>query len=132
MFDRYLYSAFPTSWILSSSNISKNPDSASPGLSISGVVTRILPGSSGRYIFSKAAQITEDGRLLTSVGMEGSRDERGNFRVDGVFKGAPADTAGISAGDLIVQINGKLVRNMSDSELAAVLSGFNSLIISPS
>ncbi len=80
----------------------------------------------GRYIFSKSAQITEDGRLLTSVGMEGVRDERGNFRVDGVFKGAPADTAGISAGDLIVQINGKLVRNMSDAELASVISGFNS------
>jgi carboxyl-terminal processing protease len=80
----------------------------------------------GRYVFSKAAQIAEDGRLLTSVGIEGSRDARGNFRVDGVFKGAPADTAGISAGDLIVQINGKLVRNMSDAELAAVISGFNS------
>ena len=80
----------------------------------------------GRYVFSKNAQIAEDGRLLTSVGIEGIRDERGNFRVDGVFKGAPADTAGINAGDLIVQINGKLVRNMSDLELASVISGFNS------
>ena len=103
------------------------------------VVGAIMRGldENGRYIFSKEAQITEDGRLLTSVGMDGTRDERGNFRVDGVFKGAPADTAGISAGDLIVQINGKLVRNMSDSELAAVLSGFNSgtskiKILSPS
>ena len=92
------------------------------------VVDSMMRGldENGRYIFSKAAQINEDGRLLTSVGMEGSRDERGNFRVDGVFKGAPADTAGINAGDLIVQINGKLVRNMSDSELASVISGFNS------
>ncbi|MBR4892227.1 MAG: PDZ domain-containing protein [Alphaproteobacteria bacterium] len=92
------------------------------------VVSGIVRGldENGRYIFSKAAQITEGGRLLTSVGMEGVRDERGNFRVDGVFKGAPADTAGISSGDLIVQINGKLVRNMSDAELASVISGFNS------
>ena len=92
------------------------------------VVDAIIRGldENGRYVFSKSAQITEDGRLLTSVGMEGVRDERGNFRVDGVFKGAPADTAGISSGDLIVQINGKLVRNMSDTELASVISGFNS------
>ena len=92
------------------------------------VIDGIMRGldENGRYIFSKAAQITEDGRLLTSVGMEGVRDERGNFRVDGVFKGAPADTAGISSGDLIVQINGKLVRDMSDVELASVISGFNS------
>lgn len=92
------------------------------------VIDGIIRGldENGRYIFSKAAQITEDGRLLTSVGMEGVRDERGNFRVDGVFKGAPADTAGISSGDLIVQINGKLVRDMSDAELASVISGFNS------
>jgi carboxyl-terminal processing protease len=92
------------------------------------VVDAIIRGldENGRYVFSKSAQITEDGRLLTSVGMEGVRDERGNFRVDGVFKGAPADTAGISSGDLIVQINGKLVRDMSDAELASVISGFNS------
>ena len=92
------------------------------------VIDGIMRGldENGRYIFSKAAQITEDGRLLTSVGMEGVRDERGNFRIDGVFKGAPADTAGISSGDLIVQINGKLVRDMSDAELASVISGFNS------
>ena len=92
------------------------------------VVDAIIRGldENGRYVFSRSAQITEDGRLLTSVGMEGVRDERGNFRVDGVFKGAPADTAGISSGDLIVQINGKLVRDMSDAELASVISGFNS------
>ena len=92
------------------------------------VVDSVMRGldENGRYIFSKAAQIAEDGRLLTSIGLEGARDERGNFRVDGVFKGAPADTAGISAGDLIVQINGKLVKNMSNAELASVISGFNS------
>ncbi|MBQ2017298.1 MAG: PDZ domain-containing protein, partial [Alphaproteobacteria bacterium] len=80
----------------------------------------------GRYIFSKAAEIAEDGRILTSVGIEGGRDNRGNFRVTGIYKGAPADTAGISAGDLIVRINGRDVRDMTDSELADVMTGFNS------
>lgn len=80
----------------------------------------------GRYIFSKAAEIAEDGRILTSLGLEGARDERGNFRVTGIFKDAPADTAGIRAGDLIAEINGKPVAKMSDADLARVLTGFNS------
>jgi carboxyl-terminal processing protease len=63
---------------------------------------------------------------LTSVGVEGARDARGNFRVNGVYKGAPADLAGIRAGDLIEQINGRFVADMSDDELAAVMTGFNS------
>lgn len=92
------------------------------------VVDGIMRGldENGRYIFSKAAQFTEDGRLLTSVGINGVRDVRGNFRVDGVFKGTPADTAGIQADDLIIQINGRDVRDMSDDELTNVMRGFNS------
>ena len=46
------------------------------------------------------AQVTEDGKILTSIGIEGARDSRGNFRVTGVYKGAPADSAGIKSGDL--------------------------------
>lgn len=80
----------------------------------------------GRYIYSKAAEIAEDGRILTSVGLEGARDARGNFRVSGIYKGAPADVAGVRAGDLIAEINGMPVAKMSDAELAAVMSGFNS------
>ncbi|MBQ4129797.1 MAG: PDZ domain-containing protein [Alphaproteobacteria bacterium] len=80
----------------------------------------------GRYIYSKAAEIAEDGRILTSVGLEGARDELGNFRVSGIYKGAPADVAGVRAGDLIAEINGMPVAKMSDAELAAVMSGFNS------
>lgn len=92
------------------------------------VVDSLIRGvdENGRYIFSKAAEISEDGRLLTSVGLEGARDMRGNFRVSGVYKGAPADMAGIRAGDLIEQINGRFVADMSDDDLAAVMSGFNS------
>lgn len=92
------------------------------------VVDSLMRGvdENGRYIFSKAAEIAEDGRILTSVGIEGGRDMRGNFRVTGIYKGAPADTAGISEGDLIVQINGRDVRDMTDTELADVMTGFNS------
>jgi len=92
------------------------------------VVDSLVRGvdENGRYVFSKAAEIAEDGRLLTSVGVEGARDARGNFRVNGVYKGAPADLAGIRAGDLIEQINGRFVADMTDDELAAVMTGFNS------
>ncbi|MBS7386325.1 MAG: PDZ domain-containing protein, partial [Alphaproteobacteria bacterium] len=92
------------------------------------VVDSLIRGvdENGRYVFSKAAEITEDGRLLTSVGIEGARDSRGNFRVNGIYKGAPADMAGIRAGDLIEQINGRYVADMSDEELNAVMTGFNS------
>lgn len=92
------------------------------------VVDSLIHGidENGRYIFSKVAELTEDGRLLTSVGIEGARDERGNFRITGIYKGAPADMAGIRAGDIIEQINGRFVTEMSDDELAAVMTGFNS------
>ncbi len=92
------------------------------------VVDSLIRGvdENGRYVFSKAAEIAEDGRLLTSVGIEGARDVRGNFRINGIYKGAPADMAGIRAGDLIEQINGRFVADMTDDELAAVMTGFNS------
>ncbi|MBO4480051.1 MAG: PDZ domain-containing protein [Alphaproteobacteria bacterium] len=80
----------------------------------------------GRYIYSPDAEVRSDGRILTSVGIEGIRDERGNFRISGVYKGSPADNAGISAGDLIGEINGTLVSELADSALAAMMSGFNS------
>lgn len=92
------------------------------------VVSALMRGidENGRYVYSRAAEITEDGRLLTSVGLEGARDVRGNFRVAGIFKDGPADVAGIRAGDLISQINGVPVVGMSDAQVAAAMSGFNS------
>lgn len=92
------------------------------------VVDSLMRGvdENGRYIFSRAAEIAEDGRILTSVGLEGARDARGNWRVHGVYKGAPADSAGIRAGDLIDEINGRAVAEMSDAELETVMTGFNS------
>lgn len=80
----------------------------------------------GRYIYSTDAQLREDGRLLTSAGITGARDARGNFRVTGVYKGAPADMAGIHEGDLISEINGTAVADMGGDELESVMSGFNS------
>ncbi len=92
------------------------------------VVDGLMRGidESGRYIYSQDAEVKSDGRILTSVGIEGMRDERGNFRVLGVYKGSPADNAGVSAGDLIGEINGTLVSDLADSALAAMMSGFNS------
>ena len=76
------------------------------------VIDALMRGidENGRYVYSRAAQITEDGRLLTSVGLEGG----------------PADVAGIRAGDLISQINGVATAELSDADVAAALSGFNS------
>ncbi len=92
------------------------------------VVSALMKGidENGRYIYSKQAEVLEDGRILTSVGLDGGRDERGNFRVLGVYKDSPADTGGIRAGDLITTINGTRVANMSDTDIGSVLSGFNS------
>lgn len=80
----------------------------------------------GRYIAPRDNGIFNDNRILTSVGIEGARDERGNFRVFGVYNGSPADVAGITSGDLIGEINGTLVSELSDSALASMMSGFDS------
>ena len=92
------------------------------------VVDSLMKGidENGRYIFFNTAEINEDNRILTSVGLQGNRDNRGNFRIFGVFKGSPADNAGIKPGDLISEINGVSIKNISDSELNDVLSGYNS------
>lgn len=92
------------------------------------VVDALMRGidENGRYIYSRAAEIAEDGRILTSVGLEGARDSRGNYRVTGIFKDAPADTAGVKSGDLITTINGVRVSEMSDADIDNILTGFNS------
>lgn len=92
------------------------------------VVNALVRGidENGRYVLDPQAEINEDGRILTSLGLEGFRDERGNFRVRNIYKASPADIAGLSVGDLIVQINGRNVQEMNDADLSRVLIGFNS------
>ncbi len=80
----------------------------------------------GKYIPKKTLLANSDNRILTSVGISGWRDERGNFRVGSVINGSPADMAGIQIYDLIDVVNGKNVAEMSDDELGAVFHGLNS------
>ena len=86
-----------------------------------GAMTKALDAG-GRFVASRA----DDNRVLTSAGLQGSRDNRGYWRVTGVFKGSQADAGGINDGDTIIGINGADVAQMSDAELAAALAGFNS------
>jgi len=92
------------------------------------VVKALLAGidENGSYIFAEDEKKQEELKILTSLGFEGGRDERSNFRITGVFKGSPADVSGMNQGDIISEINGERVSNMSDSDLRAVLNGYNS------
>ncbi len=91
------------------------------------VVNALLSGidENGSYIYSKDA-LSDDNKILTSIGLDGGRDERGNFRITGVFKDSPADIAGLHEGDIISEINGKRVSKMTDGDISAVLAGYNS------
>jgi len=80
----------------------------------------------GTYIYSRDAIKDNDTRILTSIGFDGGRDFRGNFRITGVFKDSPADIADIHEGDIISEVNGQRVSEMSDADMSAVLSGYNS------
>lgn len=92
------------------------------------VVNALLSGvdENGSYIYSKDMINNADTKILTSIGFDGGRDERGNFRVTGVFKDSPADVSGIHEGDIISEINGQRVSKMTDGDISAVLSGYNS------
>ena len=80
----------------------------------------------GNYIFSRDAINDGDNRILTSIGFDGGRDFRSNFRITGVYKDSPADIAGIHEGDIVSEVNGKRVSEMSDADMGAILSGYNS------
>jgi len=80
----------------------------------------------GKYILSNDISGNNGNFILTSVGLDGGRDKRGNFRITGVYKDSPADLSGIRDGDIIAEINGKRVSKMTDNEISAVLSGYTS------
>ena len=92
------------------------------------VVNALLRGidEDGSYIFNGDKLKDMESKILTSIGFEGGRDDRGNFRITGVFKGGAADISGVKQGDIISEINGVRVANMSDADLRAVLNGYNS------
>lgn len=92
------------------------------------VVNALLSGidQNGNYVYSRDAINDADTRILTSIGFEAGRDERGNLRVTGIFKDSPADSAGMHQGDIISEINGKRVANISDKDITGILSGYNS------
>ena len=100
-----------------------------PQSSLYEVVVNALMSSidqNGSYIFSRDAINDGDMRILTSIGFDGGRDFKSNFRITGVYKDSPADIAGIREGDIISEVNGKRVASMSDADMGAVLSGYNS------
>ena len=102
---------------------------ALPQSSLYQVVVNALLSSidqNGSYIYSRDAINDADTRILTSIGFDGGRDFKSNFRITGVYKDSPADMAGIHEGDIISEVNGKRVSGMSDAEMGAVLSGYNS------
>lgn len=78
----------------------------------------------GEYVYADDAM--PDSKILTSVGIQGEKDDKGNFRVHAVFQGSPADVAGIEDADLITKINGGDVSQMSDMDIENAFSGFNS------
>ena len=92
------------------------------------VVNALLAGidQNGNYIYSRDAIKDSDNRILTSIGFDGGRDFRGNFRITGVFKDSPADMADMHQGDIISEINGQRVSDMSDTQISEILSGYNS------
>ena len=92
------------------------------------VVNALLSGidQNGSYVYSRDAINDSDNRILTSIGFDGGRDFKGNFRVTGVFKDSPADIANMHEGDIISEVNGQRVASMSDADMSAVLSGYNS------
>ena len=91
------------------------------------VVTALLSGidQNGNYIYSRDL-INDDSRILTNIGFDGGRDSRGNFRITGVYKDSPADMANIREGDIVSEVNGIRVSNMTDDDMSAVLAGYNS------
>lgn len=92
------------------------------------VVNALLSGidENGTYVHNDFMKTGIDPKMLTSLGVDGGRDERGNFRITGVFKNSPADMSGMNEGDIISEINGKRVSEMRDRDLFAVLAGYNS------
>lgn len=104
----------------SDEGLAKQPQGVIYSMAVAAITHGLDAG--GRY----AATFADNGKVLTSAGLDGKRDSQGNWRVTGVVKGSQADIAGINDSDLVVKINGADVNKLSDSQLAAAFAGFNS------
>ncbi|MDR3208632.1 MAG: hypothetical protein LBT45_02165 [Rickettsiales bacterium] len=80
----------------------------------------------GRYIYSKKEMGANDPHVLTSLGIAGVRTSSGDYVLNTIFKGSPADSAGLVDGDILISANGTPLRDLSDMEVLGLFNGFSS------
>jgi len=80
----------------------------------------------GKYIYSRSEYGKNDPHVLTSLGIAGVRTFAGDYVVNTIFKGSPADAAGLNDGDVLLSANGTLLRDLSDMEVLGLFNGFSS------
>jgi carboxyl-terminal processing protease len=92
------------------------------------VVGAIMKGvnENGKYIYSKKEEESKDPHVLTSLGIAGVRTSNGNYILNTIFSGSPADTAGLEDGDILISANGVLLKDLSDMEVLGLFNGFSS------
>ncbi|MDR2268700.1 MAG: hypothetical protein LBD94_00775 [Rickettsiales bacterium] len=80
----------------------------------------------GKYIYSKKEWGKNDPHVLTSLGIAGVRTGKGDYILNTIFKGSPADSAGLEDGDILISANGTALRDLSDMEVLGLFNGFSS------
>jgi carboxyl-terminal processing protease len=92
------------------------------------VVGSIMKGvnENGKYIYSKTEHGKSDPYVLTSLGIAGVRTSSGDYILNTIFKGSPADAAGLVDGDVLISANGAPLRDLSDMEVLGLFNGFSS------
>jgi hypothetical protein len=80
----------------------------------------------GKYIYSKKEQGVNDPHVLTSLGIAGVRTSSGDYILNTIFKGSPADNAGLTDGDILISANGVPLRDLSDMYVLGLFNGFSS------
>ena len=70
-----------------------------------------------------ASYLDSTGNRFTGIGVMARIDEEtGGMSVESVYKGSPAETGGIVAGDVIIAVDGKDIRGKEFKEMTALLS----------
>jgi C-terminal processing protease CtpA/Prc len=80
----------------------------------------------GKYVYSRKEQGLNDPHVLTSLGIAGVRTGAGDYVLNTIFKGSPADNAGLVDGDILISANGVPLRDLSDMEVLGLFNGFSS------